>query len=232
MHFRRYAIYYGPRRENPLASFGREWFGTDPETGESQGAIPLVGYSAEEHAALMETPRRYALHGTLKPPFVLAPNYTFNDVTRAVTDLATSLAPLSLGFLELKKLGGFLALCPKAPIETLSTLAARCVTELDEFRSPPSNAELEKRRSVGLTKKQDGYLSDWGYPYVLDEFRFHVTLTGRLDQAEGERVYQALRERLYNVTSVEHSIEDLCIYGEPVDGSPFRIVERIPLTGQ
>ena len=52
------------------------------------------------------------------------------------------------------------------------------------FARPPGAAELERRRKAGLSAAQEKMLLRWGYPYVLDEFRFHLTLTGRL-QPEG-----------------------------------------------
>ena len=35
----------------------------------------------------------------------------------------------------------------------------------------------------GLTDRQEALLTQWGYPYVMEEFRFHITLTGALDPA-------------------------------------------------
>ncbi|MDW3207224.1 MAG: DUF1045 domain-containing protein [Alphaproteobacteria bacterium] len=229
MTFSRYAIYFGPRPGEPLHAFGLEWFGTDPETGKEVPCRPLPGFDLAAHAALTRAPRRYALHGTLKPPFRLSKDQTYADLALAVEALAAHLPTLECANPVLRRLSGFFAVCPARPDPVLDRIAAACITELDRFRTPPSEAELARRRSAGLSDRQDRNLLRWGYPYVLEDFRFHVTLTGRVDDAASRRIEPALKERLNPVLAAPLSLRDLCIYGEPDDGSPFRIVDRFPL---
>ena len=179
MGYKRYAVYFGPRPNEPLHDFGKSWFGTDPETGASLPTSPLPGYSEDTHSTIIKAPRHYALHGTLKPPFVLADGTEYDALKQAVSDLAVTLSSVTLSPLYLKDLSGFLALCPAEPSPSLRIVAGRCVAELDQFRRPASEGEIEKRRAAGLTPDQDANLLRWGYPYVLDDFRFHITLTSR-----------------------------------------------------
>jgi hypothetical protein len=44
-------------------------------------------------------------------------------------------------------------------------------------------------------QRQRNYLDRWGYPYVMEEFRFHMTLTGRLDSTCRWGVVDMLRAR-------------------------------------
>ncbi len=229
MNFKRYAVYFGPRPGEPLHEFGKSWFGTDPETGLPVTAFPLPGFSTERHADLIAAPRHYALHGTLKPPFRLADGTDYPMLKQAVAALAAGLQPVDIGRLELIELGGFLALCPAAPVPTLPDLAAACVTELDAFRAAQTKDELTKRRANGLTPRQEENLRCWGYPYVLEDFRFHITLTGRLGDAERDAVKAALQPRLAPVLAEPILLRDLCLYGEPMDGGPFQVIERIEL---
>lgn len=229
MTFKRYAVYFGPCPGEPLHEFGKSWFGIDPETGLPVTAFPLPGFTTESHADLIAAPRHYALHGTLKPPFRLADGTDCPMLIKAVAALATGLQPVNIGRLKLTELGGFLALCPSAPVPALSDLAAECVRSLDPFRAPPSEAELSRRRANGLTPRQDDNLRRWGYPYVLEDFRFHITLTGRLDDAKREAITLALLPKLTPVLTEPVLLRDLCVYGEPGDGSPFQVVDRIPL---
>lgn len=229
MKFKRYAVYFGPRRHEALFRFGVEWLGTDPETGSDALPIPLPGFSAEDHDLLISAPRRYALHGTLKPPFRLPAEYSYADLRSASESLAMTQSVIELSPPVLRRLSGFFALCPSKPSSTLEQLAASCVTELDAFRAPPTDAELARRRAVGLSDRQEHHLKNWGYPYVLEDFRFHVTLTGRLDDALAHSIEPALKDRLGPVLNTPLTIRDLCLYGEPEDGGPFRIVDRFPL---
>ena len=229
MGYKRYAVYFGPRPNEPLHDFGKSWFGTDPETGASLPTSPLPGYSQDTHSTIIKAPRHYALHGTLKPPFVLADGTEYDALKQAVSDLAVTLSPVTLSPLYLKDLSGFLALCPAEPSPSLRILAGRCVAELDQFRRPASEGEIEMRRAAGLTPDHDANLLRWGYPYVLDDFRFHITLTSRLQDKERQTVAATLSPRVSPILTAPTVLQDLCLYGEPEDGSPFRIVARIPL---
>jgi putative phosphonate metabolism protein len=229
MTIQRYAIYYAPRPESALHRLGKVWLGVDPETGRRVPIRLPQGLDHRRHEEITAGPRHYTLHGTLKPPFRLAPGTDPTDLKKAVAALAARLAPVSLGPPVLTRLGGFLALCPAEQPRALLRLAAACVEAPDRFRAPPSHAELEKRRAAGLSARQEELLQSWGYPYVMEEFRFHITLTGRLSMAEQDRVAEALAPMLDPVLSEPMAVEDLCLYGEPDDGSPLRLLARFPL---
>jgi hypothetical protein len=51
---------------------------------------------------------------------------------------------------------------------------------------PLTEEELTRRRKAELTPEQDKLLVDWGYPWVLDEFNFHFSLTGSLDSVDAK----------------------------------------------
>lgn len=192
IEYSRYAIYFMPRQGDPLHEFGRNWFGYDPMTGESLTPKPLPGWSLEEHEALIETPKKYGLHATLKAPFRLADGVTEADLLREVAALAERIGPVDLGPLELKKIGSFLALCPTADQGPINALAAACVTELDHLRAPLTEAEIARRNPDKLSNRQRELLDEWGYPYVLEEFRFHVTVSGSLPKDQQDAVYDAI----------------------------------------
>lgn len=231
MTIHRYAIYYGPRPGTPLYGFGRHWFGTDPETAEPVPIRLPAGLDTRTHQAVTDAPRRYGLHGTLKPPFRLAAGTDRVALERQMSRLAASHAPVPLGPPVLTRLGSFLALCPRETPPALAALAAACVKDLDEFRAPPSAEEVRRRRAADLSPRQEALLQRWGYPYVMEEFRFHVTVTGPLSPSEQTRMTDVLQPLLRHVLTTPMTIDDLCLYGEPSDGSPFRILARVPLGG-
>ena len=182
----RYAIYYLPP-EGALSEFGAAWLGWSVDAGR---AVPQPGVDGIE--ALTRTPRKYGFHATLKPPFRLAPGTTPDGLAQAAARLAAGLAPVTLAALVPGTLGHFLALVPAAPSAALDALAARCVADLDCFRAAPTQAELNRRRAAGLTAAQEANLQRWGYPHVMDGFRFHMTLTGRQDADGLARAARAL----------------------------------------
>ncbi|MBY6049252.1 DUF1045 domain-containing protein [Vannielia litorea] len=224
--FSRYAIYYTPPK-GPLADFGADWLGWDAETGRDVVQTVVPGLDI---AALTQAPRRYGFHGTVKPPFRLVESKDREGLEAALCEVCATTAPVSLDGLRLAALGRFLALVPVGDTRPLSDLAARVVTELDGFRAPPGAAELDRRRQGGLTARQDSLLLRWGYPYVLDEFRFHLTLTGALDALTACRAEVALGSALSQLGLSPFQIRSLCLVGEGDDGR-FRLIRRVPLGG-
>lgn len=190
---RRYAIYYAPEEGSPLHEFGRKWLGRDAITGQEVANCPVPSFSKERVRELTEFPRHYGFHATLKPPFHLADGAQPGQLYAAVLTLVSEISSFSLESLELNWIGKFLALVPTGPSRQLSYLAAECVRRLDGFRAPPSGEELAKRRCAGLTGKQEKMLERWGYPYLMEEFRFHLSLTGTMtDATERERIFPSV----------------------------------------
>jgi len=93
-----------------------------------------------------------------------------------------------------------------------------------------SAAELARRRAAGLTQRQDTLLLRWGYPYVMEEFRFHLTLTGKLDADLAETVQRYLVRTLAPVLPAPFRVEDLCLFGEDDQGR-FHLIDRFALSG-
>ena len=127
-------------------------------------------------------------------------------------------------------LGGFLALRPEGDANALSDLAAACVEGLDDFRAPAPEAELEQRRKAGLSPAQEAHLQRWGYPYVMDQFRFHITLSRRLSDDEAAPAEAWLREHLDPMLPRPFHIPDMALVGEGPDGR-FRMIHRYTLSG-
>ncbi len=225
----RYAIYYAPRPDEGLARFAGTWLGRDPESGAILAQPTLSDISQARQADITADPRRYGFHGTLKAPFRLAPGLSENDLLNAVSEFAVNQHGFLLDGLSLAEMDGFLALTPRIPSQSLVDLAADCVRTFDRFRAPPTPEELSRRRSIRLSPRQDELLTLWGYPLVLDEFRFHLTLTGRLDGVECELVRRALDKLTEPFRDAPLPIRDLTIFGEEYLAAPFRVLARFPL---
>lgn len=228
----RFALYAAPPADDPLHGCAAEWLGWDPETGESLPVRPAAGLGAERIAALTADPRRYGFHGTLKPPFRLAEGSDEGQLIVALERFVAARPPFRLPPLKLDILGSFLALRPSAPSPEIDALAADCIRDFDRFRAPPSEKELARRRAVGLTERQEQYLTTWGYPYVMEEFRLHFTLTGRIeDGAEREKVFRHLESKTAPLTRDPFAVEELCLFVQPASDAPFRIAGRYRFGG-
>jgi putative phosphonate metabolism protein len=223
MSYSRFAIYYVPPA-GPLADFGASWLGWDVVNGQASRQPDLP-----DLRDITMTPRKYGFHGTLKPPFRLKDGRTVADLEKAVAELAASLAPAVCDGLALTTLGRFLALTPHGDTETLQRVAAACVSALDDFRAPASNAELARRRASGLTARQDALLVQWGYPYVMEEFRFHLTLSGQLPEAELTTWSDTVRKSLPALPA-PFILDQIALCGEREDGH-FEMLHRYTLAG-
>lgn len=226
--YARYAIYYAPP-PGPLAELGAHWLGWNAETG-AEAAHPEVVGLPRPLADLTATPRRYGFHGTVKAPFRLAPGTSAAALHAAAGALCARLAPVTLDGLGLHRVGGFLALTPEGDAAPLAALAAEVMARLDTFRAPASEAEVARRRPDRLTPRQRDYLDRWGYPYVLEEFGFHLTLTGDLPPDEAATVEALLAPRLAPLLPRPFRLDQLCLFGEAGDGR-FRLLHRYTLSG-
>ena len=228
----RYALYYAPRSDEGLAHAASQWLGWNPESGGIRRPILSSGFSIERLAEITAEPRRYGFHGTLKPPIALADEVTEGDFLAAVGKFATTMRQFTIPSMVLAELSEFLALVPAEPFADLQDLADRCVIEFDEFRRPADEAELARRRANGLSPRQEQLLTRWGYPYVLEEWRFHLTLTGRVfDVAERAAVKELLRRRFSAFIGAPLQVRDLCVFRQSAPDRAFTVLARFRLGG-
>lgn len=228
-HHTRYAIYFAPEARSPLAEFGAAWLGWDIETGEERAHPPIKELPVSV-SQITSTPRKYGFHGTLKPPFRLAQGATQEGLVAEVKDFAARHQAFEMPPLRLASLGKFLALTLSSPSQDLRDLAFACVAHFDGFRAPLTDVELVKRRATGLSPRQEVLLCDWGYPYVDDEFRFHLTLSGALGPELLAEVLASLDPVLAPLCREPVAVREVCLCGEATDGR-FHIVRRFPLRG-
>ncbi|MCU0829754.1 MAG: DUF1045 domain-containing protein [Tabrizicola sp.] len=222
---KRLAVYYAPRA-GAFAAKANSWLGWDPVTGQTlaQPQVPGIGDPAE----ITVDPRRYGFHGTIRAPFRLAPGLSQDAAAEAVAGLARRLAPVTCDGLRLENLRGFLALTPMGCEAALLELGAAVVEVTNPLRAPLTAEDVARRRPDQLTPRQRHLLEIWGYPHVMEEFRFHLTLTDRLP--DPEPALTALEAHFAPVLPRPFVIEDLCLFGEDAHGR-FHLLHRYALTG-
>lgn len=220
---RRYALYWLPTPGSRLEAFGRAVLGTDNVSGLPVAHPEGLG----DLAAVTAGARVYGFHATLKAPMRLAPGAAEADLVAAARDLAAAHPPVAVGPLRVAALGPFLALVPEAPPPELGLLAAECVAALDPFRAPLTEAERAKRRPERLDARGRALLARWGYPYVFEAFRFHMTLTDALPEADRDSWHRRLSEAYGAAGPEPLRIDAVSLLIQ--DGSePFRLLARLP----
>lgn len=226
----RYALYYAPETTSAWWRFGSSWLGRCAAGESIAGQPPIDGIGVDMFRALTAGPRRYGLHATLKPPFRLARGASLAELASALDRFCARQRSLPLP-LMVAEMDDFLALVPAARDARIGALAAACMRGLDRFRAPPAAAEIARRRNAGLSAREDELMRRWGYPYVFDRFRFHVTLTGSL-QGLARPAVESLRAAATAAVQVlgrePLQLDGICIFEEPAEGADLRIVHRSP----
>jgi putative phosphonate metabolism protein len=220
----RYALYFAPEEGSALARFGWGWLGRAPESPE---LLPLPAH----RAALVAEPRRYGFHGTLKPPFRLAEGTSRDELVKAAQAFAGRQRPFVEPPCVLAELHGFLALRPSLPSLSIAALADDCVRQFDRFRAPAGAEERRKRLAAPLTERQRGYVEAWGYPYVFEEFRLHLTLTCRLDDAARAACRAVLEPLAAEALAEPLVFRSLCLFEQAGTDAPFVLAARFPFAG-
>ena len=217
----RYAIYFVPSEETALGAFGARWFHGDESFGD--------GLEPATRRPLTQKARRYGFHATLKAPFHLIEDANPAALSSSLAGFTAQRPIATAPSLVLQPLSGFLAMVPSALAPELEALAQACVELFEPYRASPSDAELARRRAVGLTPRQESNLRRWGYPYVAEDFRFHMTLTDRLAQPELRSIAAALQPFVTPFARQPLVIESLALVRQETADRVFEMVERFPL---
>jgi 2'-5' RNA ligase len=179
---------------------------------------------------LADEPRRYGFHATLKAPFRLADGCDEAQLAQAFRAFARrGHSPVRIEP-EIRLLGSFTAIVPREPSVPLAALADLCTTEFDAFRAPMPAQERE-RRATGLSERQVSNLDRWGYPYVFEDFRFHMTLTGRLAPDRQDMMLAVLHRhfaRMHGDRPI--AVDRLGLFKQDDAGARFRVLHHFPLT--
>ncbi|MBB6259523.1 putative phosphonate metabolism protein [Paenochrobactrum gallinarii] len=225
----RYAIYFTPSSTDALLKIANNWLGRNAFTGEAVRRPAISGLSVEELDKMTVSARRYGFHATIKAPFYLAPDYKEDDLLRALMHFASSLAPVTLPRLKITSISSCFALMLKEPVPALQQLANDTVTALDKFRAPLSEQDFARRNPQSLAPAQLRNLQQWGYPYVFDEFRFHMTLTDKIEEQDRPKIAGILDNFFAPVLTDSVEINNLALFVEPEPGAPFEVHSLHPL---
>jgi putative phosphonate metabolism protein len=228
VHFPRYAIYYAAPRGSALDRFGADLLGYDAWSG---GDLPFPDGLPADWRELTSDPRKYGFHATLKAPFALAPGKSETDLLVACADFAGRSQPIPAIVPVVDSIGGFIAVIPAEASSELEQFAADCVLAFDAFRAPLAPDDRARRNPEKLTGRQRAYLDRWGYPYVMEEFRFHMTLTGRLESRQREPVRDLLNRRFIRIGLTALVIDRIVLFKQIDATSRFQIIGHWELPG-
>lgn len=228
----RCAVYFVPEVHSDWWEAGSQWLGRCAASAKTLAPPDIAGVDPAQFQALTADPRRYGWHATLKAPFSLATGQTLHTLRTAMQALAKRLPAFDLPPLRVSDQGGFLALRPVSGLAALNATAAACVQELHPLAQPLTEAELARRRQAPLTPEQDALLLAWGYPWVLDHFQFHLSLTGPLLATSPDvqaALFHAAQARFEKLPVCRFA--QMALFIEPERGADFELVDTMDLQG-
>nr|WP_274706801.1 DUF1045 domain-containing protein [Allorhizobium sonneratiae] len=227
----RYAIYFTPPADAPLTRAASHWLGRDAFTGEDSPQPSVTGFTPERLAELTADPRRYGFHATLKAPFHLHDTKSEADLLEAFAAFCGKTAAFNIPSVIVSQIGPFFALVPDQTYTALQDFAASVVRHFEPFRAPLSEADMARRKPEKLNDSQRAHLLQWGYPYVFDDFRFHMTLTGPVTPEDSPAMQAELNGRFADITHQPLAITGLGLFIEDSRGAPFTVHSWLPLSG-
>ena len=227
----RFAVYFAPAESSLLWHRACHWLGRDPSSGETLPQPKLDGFDAARFESLTESARRYGFHATLRSPFRLASGCDADRLAATAAAFARISPPVALGPVAIRNLDGFLAIMPETQTRELTGFAANCVSRFETCRAPLTEIERARRLTAGLSARQAELTDQYGYPYVMEAFRFHMTLTDRLSGADRDLILPAAEAYFAEALAQPFVLDRLVIFHEPEPGMPFYRLDDFPLTG-
>ena len=224
--FPRYAIYYVPAPGSELDRFGAQLLGYDAFSGEELPFPDSVTQAVTDWRDITQDPRKYGFHATMKAPLSLAKDKTEAELLAACEAFAGKPRPIPVIKPLIDSISGFIAVVPAQPSPELERLGADCTSEFDSFRAPLTAEDHARRNPSALTARQREHLKRWGYPYVMEDFRFHMTLTGRLDAGRRGPVLTMLRNRFSAVGLETLAVDRIAVFRQDDPRSRFRILDH------
>lgn len=224
----RFAIYFAPAATHDLWQRATAWLGRDALSGQTgrTGALPLSG---ERLDAITPSANRYGFHATIKAPMKLAAGQDRQKLEAALTAFAKANGPVDVGPVAVRSLDGFLAVVPVDQPQALTDFVQNVVEAFEPFRAPLAQDDRDKRAN-GLSERQIELLDTFGYPYVMEQFRFHMTLTNRLPAEERAEVLEAASAFFAPALPERLLLDRLVLFAEPEPGAPFIRLADYPLS--
>lgn len=212
----RAAIYFTPDKNHPITKKAASWLGRD-----AFNSANTISSPNNKDLTLIKSPARYGYHATIKAPFELDVSYGIDDVSRALANFCAINKSFKLPNIKIGKLGSFFALVPEFCPDELFNLEARTVKHFEIYRAPLSDEDIKRRNPQSLSDRQKDNLTAYGYPYIFEDFRFHMTLTGPIEHQNQDEVEEQLNAYFFEFLGKDLDFDGLALFIEREHQSNF-----------
>jgi hypothetical protein len=221
----RYAIYYVPSPASALGQLGCAILGYDADSGADMPFADPCGMSESAWREATREPRRYGFHATLKAPFRLRDGVSEDQLLAAARGFAEGRTVIDPVATHVTASSRFVTLVPMGQAPAIDRLAWDVVVALDQWRAPLTEDERARRLAVVLSPRQRAMLEAYGYPYVGEDFQFHMTLAGPLPAAALPDVRRRLAALLATIAR-DVTVDAIAVLRQDRADARFVVIRR------
>ena len=234
-NYKRVAIYFLPKKNSSLENFGKNLLGRDINKKKKISLTRRQKYFIsrgftffDELKDYCEQPAKYGFHATLKAPFRLKRNVKTKNFYDVISHIAAQHSRFKIQGLKIVYSKKFTFITSRKPNKLLINLENDLVKHLDTFRAELNKKEIKKRIPDSLTFKQNKYLKEWGYPFVFDQFKFHMTLMNQNNNKLSNKQKLELEKLIYKISNNVIEFNEISLLGENKNGH-FEEIKRFKL---
>ena len=234
-NYKRVAIYFLPKKNSSLENFGKNLLGRDINKKKKISLTRRQKYFInrgftyfDELKDYCEQPAKYGFHATLKAPFRLKRNVKTKNFYDVISHIAAQHSRFKIKGLKIVYSKKFTFITSRKPNKLLINLESDLVKHLDTFRAELNKTEIKKRIPDSLTFKQNKYLKEWGYPFVFDQFKFHMTLMNQNNNKLSNKQKLELEKLIYKTSNNVIEFNEISLLGENKNGH-FEEIKRFKL---
>ena len=234
-NYKRVAIYFLPKKNSSLENFGKNLLGRDINKKKKISLTRRQKYFInrgftyfDELKDYCEQPAKYGFHATLKAPFRLKRNVKTKNFYDVISHIAAQHSRFKIKGLKIVYSKKFTFITSRKPNKLLINLENDLVKHLDTFRAELNKTEIKKRIPDSLTFKQNKYLKEWGYPFVFDQFKFHMTLMNQNNNKLSNKQKLELEKLIYKISNNVIEFNEISLLGENKNGY-FEEIKRFKL---
>ncbi len=226
----RYAVYFVPSQASEFYRLGVNLLGRSVFPGDKIQVKKFSSLPGKYWESLSASPRFYGFHATIKAPFEL--NGTREELWAALAALAARTSAFKLPKFKISFVDGkFLALTLKNPCPELAALEKNCLSSLSRLTVPLNQEDINRRGE--LSPHLIDNLKKWGYHLVLDDFKFHMTLTGPVHAKSTAAILVRLLAGYFkSILAQENIFDALTLLYQEDREKPFKALDVFPLNGE
>lgn len=222
----RYIISFAPKSTSMFWKLGALWFGYDASRNAYTKNTLVPGMPKEHHDAAVTTARRSGFNIILTGPFQLTAGMPEELLKTTISLYCQSLSTLQTGPLSIIETAHKLSISAQEISPQVQKLADDIVLEFNAFRLPANPLPEDSPIRAALTPGQLKNLIEWGQPYIFEELKFQIPLTGRLPEKMSGPLKSFLEGRFIECLKTGFEIDNLSLFRLSGTKDPAELVDQ------